>query len=150
MALHKKSESGGRSAKGAKYDSQGQALSNAKRVAPGQRYQLKRALKVRNIGSSYSALSELHAHYAFTQGRRTSRCSALAPGYHISRLWRSNDFLCKAGLRLEVLVDTCGGFATVGNCPDDEGLAAFDVAGGEDAGDVCHFICINGNEAFCI
>jgi len=73
-----------RSAKGAKYDSQGQALSNAKRVALVSRYQLKRALKVRNIGSSYSALSEFHAHYAFSQGRRASRCSALAPGYHIS------------------------------------------------------------------
>jgi len=34
-ALHKKSESRGRSAKGAEYDSQVQALSNAKRVAPG-------------------------------------------------------------------------------------------------------------------
>ncbi|HEY0763450.1 MAG TPA: tetratricopeptide repeat protein [Pyrinomonadaceae bacterium] len=34
-ALPQKSESGGGSAKGAKYDSQGQALSNAKRVAPG-------------------------------------------------------------------------------------------------------------------
>ena len=44
VALHKKSESGwtqrqrrgvGLSAEGARYDSQGQALSNAKRVAPG-------------------------------------------------------------------------------------------------------------------
>ena len=47
-----------------------------------------RALKVRNI---YSALSELHGKFYFTQGRRASRCSALAPGCHIPRLRRSAD-----------------------------------------------------------
>jgi len=47
------------------------------------------ALKVRNIIVFYSALSELHPHYALHQGRRASLRSALAPGYHISRLWRS-------------------------------------------------------------
>jgi len=50
-----------------------------------------RALKVRNIIGSYSALSELHGHFVFTQGRRASRCSALAPGCHIPRLRRSAD-----------------------------------------------------------
>jgi hypothetical protein len=29
------------------------------------------------------------------QGRRASRCSALAPGYHISRLWRCADWISK-------------------------------------------------------
>jgi hypothetical protein len=37
------------SAKGARYDSQGQALSEAKRVAPGNKNKSERALKVRNI-----------------------------------------------------------------------------------------------------
>jgi len=36
------------SANGAKYDSQGQALSRAKRVAPGQNINDRRALKERN------------------------------------------------------------------------------------------------------
>src|SRR5215510_2602377 len=75
------------------------------------RNDLKRALKVRNIKVNYSALSELHRHSRLYQGRRASRCSALAPGFHISRLrrWRLplafifrafgagiSDFLCKA------------------------------------------------------
>ncbi len=48
----------------------------------------KRALKVRNINRNYSALSELQRRCARYQGRRASRCSALAPGFHIARLWR--------------------------------------------------------------
>src|ERR1051326_2354400 len=65
---------------------------------------------------NYFALSELHDHcalfpgatrltlfgtcpwlsysaplaLAYYQGRRASRCSALAPGFHIPRLWRSH------------------------------------------------------------
>jgi hypothetical protein len=46
------------------------------------------ALKVRNININYSALSELHDHLCSYQGRRASRCSALAPGFHIPRRWR--------------------------------------------------------------
>ena len=38
---------------------------------------------------SYFALSVLFSSYPANQGRRASLCSALAPGYHISRLWRS-------------------------------------------------------------
>ena len=38
--------------------------------------------------SLYSALSELAVIGPLAQGRRASLCSALAPGYHISRLWR--------------------------------------------------------------
>ena len=83
-----KSEFNPHSAEGAKYESQGQALSGAKRVAPGSQDELKRALKVRNIFVSYAALSELHSRDAFNQGRRASLRSVLAPGYHISRLWR--------------------------------------------------------------
>jgi len=118
-----------RSAEGAQYDSQGQAPSNARRVAPGQLNNLIRALKVRNTNARYFALSELNAYLcsypgatrlallgacpwllycapsaleakgdaprvarrlplaiilrafgARIQGRRASRCSALAPG----------------------------------------------------------------------
>jgi len=46
-----KSKLARRSAKGAKYDSQGQALSGAKRVAPGRRKKIREALKVRNTRS---------------------------------------------------------------------------------------------------
>ena len=48
----------------------------------------KRALKVRNITAKYSALSELSRSLHFFPGRRASLRSALAPGYHIPRLWR--------------------------------------------------------------
>ena len=48
----------------------------------------------------------------------------------------------------EVFVNTGGGSAAIGDRPDDEGLAAFDVARSEDTGDVRHFVCINGHEAF--
>jgi hypothetical protein len=47
------------SAEGAEYESQGQARSEAERVAPGRKESMKRALKVRNIIVSYCALSEL-------------------------------------------------------------------------------------------
>jgi len=71
------------SAKGAQYESQGQARSEAERVAPG-------ALKVREISSSIIPLFQsFTATCAVNQGRRASRCSALAPGFHIPRLWRS-------------------------------------------------------------
>jgi len=53
-----------------------------------QKIILKRALKVRNINVNYFALSELHDHLCSYQGRRASRCSALAPGFHIPRRWR--------------------------------------------------------------
>ena len=49
-----------RSAKGAKYESQGQALSNARRVAPGSQSQNNvEALKERNSYRRYFALSVL-------------------------------------------------------------------------------------------
>jgi len=51
------------SAKGAEYDSQGQAPNNVRRVAPGYRgIILNRALKVRNINVNF-ALSELHRYW---------------------------------------------------------------------------------------
>jgi len=90
------------SAEGAKYESQGQAPAPKARniIARGKREaqrnaspldpksNLKRALKVRNINLNYFALSELDANWRWYQGRRASRCSALAPGYYISRLRR--------------------------------------------------------------
>ena len=45
-------------------------------------------------------------------------------------------------------MDAGGGSAAVGDGPDDERLAAFDVAGGEDTGDVRHLISMDRNEAF--
>ena len=88
--LPQKSNGRRRSAKGAKYESQGQALSAARRVAPGLGPGKRRALKVRNMVGSYSALSELDGYLRVAQGRRASLRSALAPGYHISRRWRSH------------------------------------------------------------
>jgi len=41
------------------------------------------------MNRNYSALSELQRLLRSYQGRRASRCSALAPGFHIARLWRS-------------------------------------------------------------
>ena len=56
-----------RSAKGAKYDSQGQALSGAKRVAPGRRKKVKGALKVRNMQSVvFIPLFQSFDHLYFT------------------------------------------------------------------------------------
>ena len=75
----------GRSANGAKYNSQWQARSASLLVRSNR---LMRALKVRNIIASYYALSELRDCLCLDQGRRASLCSALAPGYHIPRLWR--------------------------------------------------------------
>src|ERR1041385_1774535 len=49
---------------------------------------LERSTESAKYHGSYFALSELHDHYALYQGRRASRCSALAPGFHIPRLWR--------------------------------------------------------------
>jgi len=86
----KKSEAGRCSAKGAKYDSQGQAMSAAKRVAPG--YQELNWSEHWKCEISSRLLRSFRASpfvYARTQGRRASLRSALAPGYHISRLWRS-------------------------------------------------------------
>jgi len=53
--------------------------------------QLKGALKVRNIIAIITLFQSFTVVYAWTQGRRASLCSALAPGYHIPRLWRSAD-----------------------------------------------------------
>ena len=100
------------SAEGAQYESQGQAPApkarnmkargkrEAKRNASplvNENTNLNRALKVRNINVDYSALSELHRHLGhFYQGRRALRCSALAPGFHIPRLWRWYQSLVQA------------------------------------------------------
>ena len=59
-----------RSANGAKYDSQG---ASAKRVAPGQYAPIEESTDSAKYAADYFALSELHNHHAFTQGRRASR-----------------------------------------------------------------------------
>jgi hypothetical protein len=64
MTCHKQS------AEGAKYDSQGQARSEAKRVAPGKHTKIAAPRPER---PKYSALSGLGALFIFYQGRRASR-----------------------------------------------------------------------------
>jgi hypothetical protein len=89
-ALLQKSEIDVGCAKGAEYESQGQALSRAKRVAPGDGRISFPALKERNNSRNVIQIA-LSALLVFTepiQGRRASLCSALAPGFHIRRLWR--------------------------------------------------------------
>src|ERR1043166_9511317 len=49
---------------------------------------LNRALKVRNTTSIIPLFQSFTAIARVYQGRRASRCSALAAGFHISRLWR--------------------------------------------------------------
>jgi hypothetical protein len=85
VALHKKSK---QSAKGAKYESQGQARSEAERVAPGERKRSDPALKARNT-RDISAFQALFGRAYRNQGRRASLCSVLAPGFHIPHLGRS-------------------------------------------------------------
>ena len=75
--------------KARQYSSQGQALNRAKRVAPG----LKAIMILSTESAKYPMrfISLFQSSPLFTrgnQGRRASRCSALAPGYHIPRLWR--------------------------------------------------------------
>jgi hypothetical protein len=79
--LHKHSK---QRAKGAQYESQGQARSEAERVAPGERKRSDPALKARNT-RDISAFQTL--------------CPALAPGFHISRLWRSVSTFCAKPIR---------------------------------------------------
>src|ERR1700752_900496 len=83
----------GHSAKGAKYESQGQGPSAARHVAPGSKQKSEVSTESATYRRSYFALSELHGIVIVIQGRRASRCSALAPGFHISRLWRSPSIL---------------------------------------------------------
>jgi hypothetical protein len=82
--------------KARKYESHGQALSEAKRVAPwirSEKLESTESAKYEYYATSYSALSELEKLVAISQGRHASLRSALAPGFHISRLWRSNGLL---------------------------------------------------------
>jgi len=75
--------------KGAKYNSQGQAPNKVRRVAPGN----ERIIRTEHWKCEIST-SIIPLFQSFTiivrayQGRRASRCSALAPGYHIPRLRR--------------------------------------------------------------
>jgi hypothetical protein len=59
---------------------------------------MNRALKVRNMIASYSALSELHAHFALSPGATRF---ALAPGFHIPRLRRSNEIYSAFGAQMK-------------------------------------------------
>jgi hypothetical protein len=91
--LHKKSK---QSAKGAEYESQGQARSEAERVAPGERKRSDPALKAHNT-RDISAFQALLDRAYRNQGRCASLCSALAPRLSYSApLALCFDFLCKA------------------------------------------------------
>ena len=64
---------------GAEYDSQGQASSAARRVAPGQQgITLKRALKVRNIHRSIPLFQSFRGHYTLSRGD-ARRCAPHLP-----------------------------------------------------------------------
>ncbi len=83
------------SAEGAEYESQGQARSAAQRVARGKRNQVRpAALKGRN---TYFGPSGLVLALFCNQGRRASLRCALAPGFHIPRLWRCRSLSFRAG-----------------------------------------------------
>ena len=85
-ALSQKSE---RSANGAEYESQGQARSEAERVAPGNTQSNVRALKGRNS----LRISALQASISGARGKPRATRFALALGFYISRRWRSpSDF----------------------------------------------------------
>ena len=84
-ALSQKSE---RSANGAEYESQGQARSEAERVAPGNTQSNVRALKGRNP----LRISALQASISGARGKPRATHFALALGFYRSRRWRSSDF----------------------------------------------------------
>jgi hypothetical protein len=77
------------SAKGAQYESQGQAPNNVRCVAPGKSTMTLEALKERNnltlIFRTFSARFKINP---CNQGRRVPLRFTLAPGFHIPRLWR--------------------------------------------------------------
>jgi hypothetical protein len=90
MALHKKSK---QSANGAVYESQGQARSEAERVAPGERKRSDPALKARNTRN----ISAFQALFDRALSQPGATCLALigtCPRLHISRLWRSVSTFC--------------------------------------------------------
>ena len=75
------------------YKSQGQARSEAERVAPGYEEQT----LPRPEGPKYTghyALSGLEFLDVFDQGRRAPLRCALAPGFHIPRHWRCESYIC--------------------------------------------------------
>src|ERR1700754_469637 len=70
------------------------------------RYQLKRALKVRNIGGSYSALSELRAHYVYPGATRLASLSACPWLSYFAPLALNRlkcNFMCKAGPEVQTI-----------------------------------------------
>jgi hypothetical protein len=85
-ALPKKSK---QSAKGAKYESQGQARSEAERVAPGERKRSDPALKARNTRDIFGPFRPYLIVHIATRGDVPRLAPALAPGFHIPCLWRS-------------------------------------------------------------
>jgi len=82
------------SAEGAKYDSQGQVRSEAEHVAPGLNIkEARRGLKGRNSCRCITPFSGLNALFLLHDPGATR--FALAPGYHIPRLRRSDTLLCQ-------------------------------------------------------
>jgi hypothetical protein len=82
-------------AKGAKYESRGQALSAAKRVAPwirSEKLESTESAKYEYYATSYSALSELEKLVAISQGRHASLRSALALAFIFRAFGALTDF----------------------------------------------------------
>jgi len=75
-----------------------------------QRTFLNRALKVRNIKRQLFRSFRASRSIALYQGRRASLCSALAPGFHISRLWRCRGDFC-ASFAYEAVAAVARSFA---------------------------------------
>jgi hypothetical protein len=85
---------GNTSAKGAQYESQGQAPNNVRRVAPGKSALIREALKERNNLVDISHFQCSLQNHSCNQGRRVPLRFTLAPGFHIARLWRWHWRLC--------------------------------------------------------
>jgi hypothetical protein len=81
------------SAKGAEYESRGQVPGKARHVAAGCDVHNQIRLE-RPKYHGYYALSALDQIVFSHQGRRAPLRFALAPGFHISRLWRSISTFC--------------------------------------------------------
>ena len=87
-------------ANGARYDSQGQARSEAERVAPGNNNQNVPALKGRNSLAAYFGLSGLDLACSWlTQGDALRACPGLS---YIAPLALPSDVLCKATSQLHL------------------------------------------------
>jgi hypothetical protein len=87
MALHKKSVMPAPKARNMKARGKREAQRNASPLVTRINFEesTESAKYQRQIIPLFQSFNAIAFAY---QGRRTSRCSALAPGFHIARLWR--------------------------------------------------------------